>query len=179
MVVASHGSVTYTRQDAHTLICVPVLMHSTGRPSVRYGLALPCYLTLVLETTVASNVPLPSIALVSAPVLVLERSMSTRSASHRDHCASDSESSYFAGSYNSSTETNSDVPGPGRLLGKVYSFLGKKAENALSVVAVKVGRGPRETATKIRQLIRESTLIKPPNRKKLKKAGKRLAKYIR
>lgn len=105
--------------------------------------------------------------------------MNTRQTLPQDPHTSDDESSYFLGSYNSSSETDSDVPGPGRLLGKAYGFFGRKIENVLSVAAVKVGRGPRATAIKIRRLIRESTPIKSSSHKKLKKAGKHLVKYTR
>lgn len=104
--------------------------------------------------------------------------MNTNSRSPLEPYASDSESSYCIGSFNSGTETDSDVPGPGRLLGKAYSFFGKKAENVLSVATVRVGRGPHATAMKIRRLNCESTPIGLSSQK-LKKAGKRLVKYIR
>lgn len=91
---------------------------------------------------------------------------------------SDSESSYYIGSYNSSTESDSDIPGPGRLLGKVYNILGKKAEICISEAAVRLGRGPRATAMKIRRLAREGSLLKPHHGKELKKAGRRLVRYV-
>lgn len=92
---------------------------------------------------------------------------------------SDSESSYCIGSYNSATETDSDIPGPGRLLGKAYTFFGKKVESIISKTAVKLGRGPRATAIKIRRLVQEDTPLGPASRKKLNKAGKQLMKYVR
>lgn len=97
----------------------------------------------------------------------------------RAQSPSGSESSYFLCSFNSSTETNSDVPGPGRLLGKAYGFFGKKVEKRLSVAAVKLGLGPRATAMTIRRLARKGTNIKLSGRKKLKSAEKRLMKYVR
>ena len=95
--------------------------------------------------------------------------------------ASDSESSHFLGSYKSSTETDSNIPGPGRLLGKAYSFIGRKAEKYLSIVAVKFGYGPRATAVKIRRLsrIRGAGQAKQRNMKKLERAGKQLVRHIR
>lgn len=105
--------------------------------------------------------------------------MSTRPAPPWDSYASDDESSYFVGSANSATETDSDVPGPGRLLGKAYGFLGRKAEDCISSAAAKLGLGPRATALKVRRLIREGSAIKPSSQKKLKKAGVRLVKHIR
>ena len=90
-----------------------------------------------------------------------------------------SESSYFLGSYNSNTATNSDVPGPGRLLGKFYGFLGRKVESVASRAVVKLGSGPHEAAMTMRRLIREGTLVKVSNEKKFNKAGKTLVKYIR
>lgn len=105
--------------------------------------------------------------------------MSTRVTPPLESYYSDSETSYFLGSYDSSTETDSDVPGPGRLLGKAYSYLGKKFENSLSKVAVKFGLGPRATALKMRRLIRKGAPTRLSSQKKLKKAGKRLVEYIR
>lgn len=98
---------------------------------------------------------------------------------HEDSHTSDDESSYCIGSYNSATETDSDIPGPGRLLGKAYGYLGKKVEASFSTAAMKFGLGPRATAVKIRHLVRDGTPLRPASRKKLKKAGKQLVKYVR
>lgn len=92
---------------------------------------------------------------------------------------SENASSYFLGSINSATETDSDIPGPGRLLGKVYDFLGRITDNCLSTIAVKFGLGPQATAMKIRRLVQGECTVKPGKKKELKKAGRRLAKYIR
>ena len=54
----------------------------------------------------------------------------------------------------SSNETASDIPGPGRLLGKVYAKLGQKLETVLNLAARSTGRGPAPTANEIEQLAR-------------------------
>lgn len=93
--------------------------------------------------------------------------------------ASDSESSYCVGSLNSSSVTDiSDIP-PGRLLGKSYVFLGRKAENCLSMAAEKLGFGPRPTAMRIRRLIQKNDPLESSNCKQLKNAARRLVKYAR
>lgn len=105
--------------------------------------------------------------------------MTTIQPGPRNSCPSDDESSYCIGSFNSSTETSSDIPGPGRLLGKAYGHLGKTIERYISAVAVKVGRGPRLTAMKMRRLNRGNGTLDSSNLKKLEKAGKRLASYVK
>lgn len=109
----------------------------------------------------------------------LSTNMDTRPVPLRSVYPSDDESSYCIGSYNSGAETDSDVPGPGRLLGKAYVCLGKKVETGFSNAAMKFGLGPRATAVKIRRLVRECPPLRPASRKKLKKAGKQLVKYAR
>lgn len=52
----------------------------------------------------------------------------------------------------SRNETASDIPGPGRLLGRVYAELGRELEAILSFVARRVGRGPATTARRIQRL---------------------------
>ena len=54
----------------------------------------------------------------------------------------------------SSNETASDIPGPGRLLGKFYAKLGQKLETVLNLTARSTGRGPTPTANKIERLAR-------------------------
>lgn len=135
----------------------------------------------VLKTPAPGNVPpsFSSLSLLFAIILVLTKTMNTRPTSQRDSHSSDSESSYFIGSYNSATETDSDIPGPGRLLGKAYGYLGKKVETSFSTAAMKFGLGPRATAVKIRRLVREGPPLRPASRKKLEKTGKQLVKYVR
>lgn len=118
----------------------------------------------------------PYLVLVFTFIIARKRTMSTMQSPKPISYPSDS---YFVGSYNSATETDSDVPGPGRLLGKAYDFLGKKAENGISRAAITLGLGPRATARRIRRIITEDVLVKPCNEKRLKKAGKQLLKYIR
>ena len=105
--------------------------------------------------------------------------MGTSSTPFQSSRQPDSESSYFPGSFNSATETDSDAPGPGRLLGKAYGYLGRKLENRLSGVAMKLGRGPRATANRIRWLAQGSTPCDQIKQKKLEKTGKCLVRYIR
>lgn len=122
------------------------------------------------------------VVLIFTHVLILPMAtMNTCATPFRDMYASDRESSCFLGSHNSATETDSDVPGPGRLLGKAYGFFGRKVENCLSVVAVKLGYGPQAIAVKIRRLarLRKEGRAKSNNEKKLEKAGKQLVKHIR
>ena len=49
----------------------------------------------------------------------------------------------------SSNETASDLPGPGRLLGKVYELCGKRLEHAINIIAKHTGSGPRVVAERI------------------------------
>ena len=50
--------------------------------------------------------------------------------------------------------TESDIPGPGRLLGEVYAKLGRKLEIVLNFAARSAGRGPAPTANEIERLAR-------------------------
>lgn len=52
-------------------------------------------------------------------------------------------------SLESSNATESDLPGPGRTLGKVYDFLGKRLERALATLAERKGLGPKQVAERI------------------------------
>ena len=90
--------------------------------------------------------------------------------------ADEEESEYTLCTTNSLTATASDIPGPGRLLGKLYSRLGRKVERGISVVAVKMGYGPRRTAMRLRKLVQDSD---SSNDAKAEKAAKRLVQYIR
>ena len=54
----------------------------------------------------------------------------------------------------SRNETESDIPGPGRLLGKLYAKLGRILETVLNLAARSTGRGPAPTANEIEQLAR-------------------------
>lgn len=91
----------------------------------------------------------------------------------------DNNSAYTLITTDSSLETKSNLPGPGRNLGNLYSCLGKKFENILSAIAVWVGRGPRQTATKMRVLVQEDGPRKPSYNRKLERLGERLVKYAR
>lgn len=63
----------------------------------------------------------------------------------------DSESSISSGA------TMSDLPGAGRLLGNLYSYLGRRLENAIGMTAERMGYGPRVVAERIR---RRTSLIR-------------------
>ena len=78
-----------------------------------------------------------------------------------------------------STETANDLPGPGRLLGNLYSYLGMRVENGLGRVAVLRGRGPEATALEIRRILTDQSLGYAGRRKKLRKKCDRLARYAR
>lgn len=52
-------------------------------------------------------------------------------------------------SLESSNATESDLPGSGRTLGKVYDFLGKRLERALGALAERKGLGPQRIAERI------------------------------
>lgn len=77
----------------------------------------------------------------------------------------------------SSTSTASDLPGPGRTLGRLYSFLGVRLETQLGRLAERFGYSPN--AIEQRVLARASHL--PPQgsngQNKLKKDLKRLIGY--
>ncbi|THH07041.1 hypothetical protein EW145_g3662 [Phellinidium pouzarii] len=45
-----------------------------------------------------------------------------------------------------SMETNDDLPGTGRILGKIYDFTGRLLENQLGDIAERLGYGPRAAA---------------------------------
>lgn len=91
----------------------------------------------------------------------------------------DGASNYTLVTENSLSMTESDLPGPGRILGNVYSKLGLIAEHVLSLIAVRMGRSPRQTADKLRKLIQENSFRKPADLGKVQKVGKRLLKYLR
>lgn len=81
----------------------------------------------------------------------------------------------------SSNETADDLPGPGRLLGNLYVSTGKRFENGLGMVAVRMGHGPHVLALKIQKILDNK---RPPSRnfnrrKKLRKTCQSLARYIR
>lgn len=120
-------------------------------------------------------------SLIFIPSLDFMVIMSTSSTPPCDMDAFDSASSYFLCSTNSATETDSDVAGPGRLLGRLYDRIGEEIEDGLSTVADKLGYGPQALAVKIRRFtrIRGEGLVDLDDEEKLKKAGKRLVKYIR
>lgn len=86
----------------------------------------------------------------------------------------------------SDNETASDIPGPGRLLGKLYASVGRQLEHALSALAHSMGRGPVPTAERIRNLLeaeaensRVSAWSAATPNKKLEKNCKVLVKYTR
>lgn len=82
-------------------------------------------------------------------------------------------------SFASSNETVDNLPGPGRLLGNLYTFLGIRMESGLGRVAVRMGRGPTATAIKIQRLRDNRSLGYSSRRNKLKKGCNRLVRYMR
>lgn len=52
-------------------------------------------------------------------------------------------------SVGSTNETASDLPGPGRNLGNLYSYLGIRIENISNSIAERIGKGPNNVAEKI------------------------------
>lgn len=55
----------------------------------------------------------------------------------------------------SSDGTDSDLPGPGRILGNIYQRLGHRLESVLSVLAQRKGEGPRAVAVRVRKRAQE------------------------
>ena len=55
--------------------------------------------------------------------------------------------------YSSTNDTASNLPGPGRLLGNVYSYAGRRLERAVGIVAHKSGFGPNATYQKMQELM--------------------------
>ena len=51
----------------------------------------------------------------------------------------------------STNVTASDLPGPGRILGNVFSYLGRKVELAIESLAVSRGYGPENVVSRIRE----------------------------
>lgn len=88
--------------------------------------------------------------------------------------------SYYAGSLNSLTATASSLPGSGRTLGRLYSRVGRRIENCVSALALRMGCGPYATAVKIRRLaecrLDCSNLYRLD--RKLQRQRRRLARYI-
>lgn len=72
-------------------------------------------------------------------------------------CAFDSSSSYeyiVCSQYSSSNATSSNLIGPGRVLGLVYSSLGRSLEARLNHFAAKGGLGPVALASQIHKMLR-------------------------
>lgn len=57
----------------------------------------------------------------------------------------------------SSNETASDIPGPGRLLGKLYSSIGLRLETCLNSFAERRGMGPQVIACRIKNRWRDAS----------------------
>lgn len=92
---------------------------------------------------------------------------------------SDDGASYFAGSFNSQTETSSSVAGPGRLLGKFYSIVGRQVEKGAGVAAARMGYGPQATAEEIRRLLQNGNTKKLSVQRRIKSFGTRLVTYAK
>lgn len=79
----------------------------------------------------------------------------------------------------SSNETASDIVGHGRLLGKLYTFLGHRLESGIGNAAEKLGYGPRMTAKKIKQLCEDKTMTVDRRCRAIRKKCDRLERYLR
>ena len=90
----------------------------------------------------------------------------------------DSGDEHLPCSTNSSTETASNIPGTGRILGIAYDFLGKRLEDGLVTLAHSLGRRPRAVAVRIRKT-RTQSLQPEVRQRELENAGKSLVEYIR
>lgn len=100
-------------------------------------------------------------------------------AMHNSSDALDADVEYELCSASSSNETADDLPGLGRVLGNLYTSVGRKLENGLGNVAVRMGRGPNATALKIQRILGDKSLRSIARRKKLRKKCKSLARYIK
>ena len=87
--------------------------------------------------------------------------------------------SYSLCSASDSMETQSNLSGAGRIIGNGYSLAGRRLENGLSAVAVFLGRGPGETAMKIRRLVGKTSILDVSSANKIRKAGKKLGGYAK
>ncbi len=58
----------------------------------------------------------------------------------------------------STNETASNIAGPGRLLGNLYSRGGKVLESRINIVATLAGRGPDATCERIKATLRKGLL---------------------
>ena len=78
-------------------------------------------------------------------------------------------------------ETADNLPGHGRLLGNLYSIVGRKLEAKLGHAADKMGLGPRTTARKIRRIVIEDEegYIWNNNLKKAERKCKQLVRYVK
>ena len=85
---------------------------------------------------------------------------------------------YEVCSLSTSNETEDDIPGAGRVLGKLYNFLGQKVESGLSGAAEQMGYGPNAIALRI-QRIQENQGLDLRRRRKLRSNCKRLVRYVR
>lgn len=85
--------------------------------------------------------------------------------------------------YESTNRTESDLPGPGRLLGKLYSSLGRRLERGINAIAVRRGYGPLSAAERFRSKygrrgdVRDETSVKGAQDRKDCKKLIRYTKY--
>lgn len=91
----------------------------------------------------------------------------------------DSSVEYELCSIASSNETMDDLPGPGRILGNLYTSARRRLENGIGRLAVRMGRGPNVTALKIQRILENKSLRPLTRHKKLKKNCKRLSRYVK
>ena len=80
-----------------------------------------------------------------------------------------------------SDETADNLPGHGRLLGNLYSFIGEALETKLGWTAERMGFGPRAVAKNIRRIAVEDEdgYVWNNRRKRAEKKCKQLARYVK
>lgn len=79
----------------------------------------------------------------------------------------------------SSNETMDNLPGPGRVLGNFYTSAGRRLENEIGRVAVRLGCGPHIAARKIQEILNDKSLRSTQRLKKLRNSCKSLTRYIK
>ena len=79
----------------------------------------------------------------------------------------------------SSNETEDDLPGLGRTLGNIYSFLGNRLETALATIAVRTGHGPGATFMEIKRIDSDKLLPEYVRCRKIRMMYSRLARYAK
>lgn len=95
------------------------------------------------------------------------------------HPVQDVEGGFFVEPAHSSTATASNLPGAGRIVGNIYSHLGRYVERGASMIAVRTGNCPREVAVRTRKILQTRDTTKLSTRKAVQKRGRRLLSYTK